>query len=366
MGAGIGGLTEAIALRQQGHNVSVYEQSRMAQEAGAAIHIAPNCNGLLQRLGINPRDHGSVELLGFTEYSASGELERLMDARPLNKMWQHSWDLIHRAHLHSALKELAISSEGKGKPVELHLNAGVQSVDPTNATVTLYDGTEEHGDVVVGADGVHSQTRKAIPGGDLNPFGSGKSAFRFLIPTKDIAADQTLALYLKHEGHLLMWIADDRRLVMYPCAGGTQMNFVAIHPSEESFVEAQGDSWQQMGSKARMLRIFEDFGEQVATLLNLVDESRLKVWTLLDMNKMPSFVHERLAILGDAAHPFLPRKSDIVRYSNVQIPTDNASRPSTRRCTSDRRRHVPCSGASSRNCSKRGRRASDGVPSSTL
>lgn len=308
-GAGIGGLTAAIALRQQGHDVSIYEQSRMAQETGAAIHVAPNCNGLLQRLGMNPRDHGSVELLGFTEYSASGELKRKIDARPLNKMWQHSWDLIHRTHLHNALKEMATSPKGKGKAVELNLNAGVQGVDPANATVTLFDGTEVQGDFVIGADGVHSQTRKAIPGGNIKPSGSGKSAFRFLIPTEQIAADPRLNVYLNDEGHLLMWIGEDRRLVMYPCAGGSQMNFVAIHPSEESSADADGDSWQQIGSKTRMLRMFQSFGENVAILLNLVDESRLKVWTLLDMDKMPSFVHQKLAILGDAAHPFLPRKS---------------------------------------------------------
>lgn len=314
-GGGIGGLTAATALRQQGHDVSVYEQSRLAQETGAAIHIAPNCNGLLQRLGVQPRDQGSVELLGFTEYNASGQLKRVLDARPLNKMWQHSWDLVHRSHLHSALKELAVSSEGKGKAVQLYLESSVQSVDPANATITLADGRTVQGDVVIGADGVHSETRKAIPGGKLNPFDCGKSAFRFLIPTKHIATDSRLAPLLENEGHLLMWTGEDRRIVMYPCDAGAQMNFVAIHPSGESSVAADGDAWQQTGNKTRLLRIFESFGEQVAILLNLVEESKLKVWTLLDMEKMPSFVNEKMAVLGDAAHPFLPRTLFLSRCS---------------------------------------------------
>ncbi|KAK3710906.1 hypothetical protein LTR37_009927 [Vermiconidia calcicola] len=307
-GGGIGGLCAAIGLRQQGHHVSVYEQSALAHEAGAAIHIAPNCNGLLQRLGLDPRQHGSVEFEGMTEYTPSGEVLKSMDLRAINhKMWQHSWELIHRAHLHSALKELAISPKGIGKPVELHLSNRVDEVDPSKASIHLSDGTEVEGDLVIGADGVHSKIRKAIPGGEKVPFDCGKSAFRFLLPTQSIAADEKTAPFLQNHNHLVMWIGTDRRLVMYPCVGGTQMNFVAIHPSEESAVDGGGDAWQQSASKGKMMKIYESFGESVAALLNKVDEP--KIWTLLDMDQMPHFVHGSLAILGDAAHPFLPHQA---------------------------------------------------------
>lgn len=306
-GAGIGGLCAAIGLRQQGHNVTVYEQSRMAQETGAAIHIAPNCNGLLKRLGLDTRKHGSVEMLGLTEYLPSGIEKFSMDTRPINRMWQHSWELIHRAHLHSALKEIALSSDGKGRPVALKLSSGVKSVDAATATITLAEGTTHQGDLVIGADGVHSKTRRAIPGGDLIPFDSGKTAFRFLVPTASIEADPVASTYLKHHGHLLMWVAEDRRVVMYPCNGGTLMNFVAMFPSAESSPDTDSE-WQQAGHKDKMLNIFSSFGESVIALLKLVDETSLKTWTLLDMEKMPKFIHENFAVLGDAAHPFLPRK----------------------------------------------------------
>lgn len=90
------------------------------------------------------------------------------------------------------------------------------------------------------------------------------------------------------------------------------MNFVAMYPSEESSSDTDRDSWQQEGSKSRMLKIFSSFGEQVLAILKLVDESKLKTWTLLDMGKMPTFVHERFAVLGDAAHPFIPRKLSLM------------------------------------------------------
>jgi 2-polyprenyl-6-methoxyphenol hydroxylase-like FAD-dependent oxidoreductase len=61
VGAGIGGLTAAIALRQQGHRVELFERSRFANEVGAAIHLSPNANGVLRRLGIQAEDFGAVE-----------------------------------------------------------------------------------------------------------------------------------------------------------------------------------------------------------------------------------------------------------------------------------------------------------------
>lgn len=62
-GAGIGGLTAAISLRRQGHQVDVYEQSLLANEVGAAIHMAPNATGILEHLGVDPRDSGAILLI---------------------------------------------------------------------------------------------------------------------------------------------------------------------------------------------------------------------------------------------------------------------------------------------------------------
>lgn len=62
-GAGIGGLTAAISLRRQGHQVDIYEQSQLANEVGAAIHMAPNATGVLKHLGVDPRDSGAIDLI---------------------------------------------------------------------------------------------------------------------------------------------------------------------------------------------------------------------------------------------------------------------------------------------------------------
>lgn len=66
--------------------------------------------------------------------------------------------------------------------------------------------------------------------------------------------------------------------------------------------------WQGTGSKARLLQIYKEFEPNARAILQIVDESQLKVWKLLDMENMPTFVNDRLALVGDAAHPFLPHQ----------------------------------------------------------
>lgn len=164
-----------------------------------------------------------------------------------------------------------------------------------------------------------------MAGTDIKPFSSGKSAFRFLVSYGKIRSNTQTERFVKREGCMSLWIGDDRRLVMYPCENNTIMNFVGIHPSElslstnhdgrlipialEVFPAKCYIGWNSGGSKQVLLDVYRDFGPTVASLLGLVDEKDLKVWTLLDMAQLPTWVNGKAALLGDAAHPFLPRES---------------------------------------------------------
>ncbi|KEZ43308.1 hypothetical protein SAPIO_CDS4752 [Scedosporium apiospermum] len=293
VGAGIAGLSAAIFLREQGHKITVLERSRFANEVGAALHIAPNSHGLLKRIGIYAHHINGTLMRSVTEYDMSNTLKRDVDLTENNKLWQHEWSLIHRVHLHEELKRRATSTEYHGYPVELRTACPVIEVDPASATATLEGGELVRGDVLLGADGVKSVTRSKLVGGDIKPKPSGKNAFRFLVPRQTALDDPVTRDFATRDGQLIIW----------------QLNFVCIHPREESqSAEIAEGEWNLSVRKDRLLEVYKDFHPSIVALLNKADADSLKVWELLDMDALPTWVEDRLALLGDAAHPFLPRK----------------------------------------------------------
>ena len=215
------------------------------------------------------------------------------------------WLLAHRVHLHDKLKRTAFDPEGDGVPAKLNLQSRITDVDPVAATITLENGDKITGDLVVGADGVHSVTRRKVPGADVKPFGSGKSAFRFLVPRNVALEDPKVSHLVQKHSQLTMWYGKDRRVVVYPTTNNELLNFVCIHPEKES--EA-GDDWNNTGNLGKMLEVYKDFPQDMLALLSKADPQTLKVWKLLDMEVIPHWTHEKLVLLGDAAHPFLPHQ----------------------------------------------------------
>ena len=215
------------------------------------------------------------------------------------------WLFAHRVTLHDALKKAATDPASAGPAATLHLGMGVADVDCEVGTITLKDGTKVSGDAIVGADGVHSVLRSHVPGGSVKPFGSGKSAFRFLISRQSARDDPRTKKFAETAGELFLIYAPDRRLVMYPTSDNTLLNFVCIHPESES--GGSGD-WNTESSVSKLLDVYADFREDFRALLEKADPKTLKVWNLLDMDVLPTWVNGRLALIGDAAHPFLPHQ----------------------------------------------------------
>jgi 2-polyprenyl-6-methoxyphenol hydroxylase-like FAD-dependent oxidoreductase len=241
------------------------------------------------------------------EYNATGELQREMDLTEANKRWQHPWLLAHRIDLHNNLKRIATAPTDAYGGIPLRKASRVSWVDAESATITLEDGTRLQGDVVLGADGVHSVTRHAIPSGQVNAKCGGKCAFRFLVSKEAALVDPMTAKLAQHPGELNIWYGADRRIIMYPTSKNTVLNFVVIHPEAESAVDSD-DTWGQQGNLEKMLHIFDGFDPCILKLLSKADPQTVKIWKLLDMDVIPYWYHHRLALLGDAAHPFLPHQ----------------------------------------------------------
>ncbi|EKG19946.1 Monooxygenase FAD-binding protein [Macrophomina phaseolina MS6] len=306
VGAGIGGLTAAIALRQQGHKVEVFERSRLLSEVGAAIHVAPNFTVILNRLGVFPEEFGGTEYRGMVLRDAQAEVQHKVLHGEERKSWQAPYWLVHRVDLHNALRNKATSKDGFGSPVTIHTASAVVDVDCTNATITLADGTTATGDVVLAADGVHSVAREIVTGGTYPTKTSGKCCYRWLLPQSVLNEDPELQALVGEPGIMTEIKGAGRRIVLYPCKNGQLMNCAAFVPVEEVGVIQKG--WNQSGNKEKLLQSFSGYAPQVLRFLEMAPEGSVAVWDLLDMPVLPTWVNGRVALLGDAAHPFLPCK----------------------------------------------------------
>ncbi|KAJ5604025.1 hypothetical protein N7537_006981 [Penicillium hordei] len=299
VGAGIGGLTAAIALRRQGHRVTIYERSKFAVEIGAGIHISPNCARMLHLLGLSVTNLQSVPLTAMKRYTPSEEPHDYVKTSPVAGA---PTVLAHRNTLHAALKELATTTEGSGLPVEIILNSRLVDLDVEKPSVTLSTGEEIIADVILCADGVNSWARSFIAPGHL-PKSYGMTCYRWLGPYQEMISDPQTAQY-SATGHMHEWRGYNRKLVSYPLADHKLLYYGAFVPNGRR--GASRLDWKQTGHKDDLIKAFDRFGPGVQRILHLSPGEQLMCWDLQDMEELPNWTRKCAALVGDAAHPLLP------------------------------------------------------------
>jgi len=129
-----------------------------------------------------------------------------------------------------------------------------------------------------------------------------------MVSRKEVLDDPETAHLVQDLGSVDMWHASDSKLVIYPCVNNEMLNFVCIHPDTlTSIGVSQG--WDQTVGKDTLLQVYKEYDPVVRKILAKADPETLKIWPLLDMETLPSWADHRLALMGDAAHPFLPYRA---------------------------------------------------------
>jgi len=291
LGAGIGGLTLAIALARRGATVTVLEQAPALAEVGAGLQITPNGSVVLEALDLGPdlRAIGTVlQAVELCDYRHGTRVMELNMATPRHGNRQ-PYLAVHRADL---VGMLAGAATGLG--VDLRFGHKVTAVDPGGAqpSVTLADGTTHSTEILIGADGVRSLTRQRLDRVGPPRF-TGQVAWRATIDRQRLNGRAVVP-------KARVFMGPGRHLVTYPLRGGQLINVVAVEERKNWVAEG----WTHPEDPAHLRAVFAGWAPEVGRLLQACDT--VFIWGLFAHPVANIWSQGNVGLLGDAAHPTLP------------------------------------------------------------
>lgn len=291
VGGGIGGLTAALALRQSGFDAHVYEQARVLREVGAGVQTSPNAVKVLHGLGLEEslRAVAVVPLsIDSRDWQTGEVLGRVPLAEAALARYGAPYYHLHRADLHDLLRA-ALGDE------QISLGAACVGVEQEGRQVIVHfeDGRSATGDVVIGADGIHSVVRGYVAGPDQAVW-SRQIAWRGLVPA---AVGQRIGLELRSHS---FW-GPRRQFVTYYVRAGELVNWVGNMQTDSDWRE---ESWSARGDRDEALAEYAGWHPQVRELIAHTDQ--VYKWALYDRPPLSEWTRGRAALLGDAAHAMLP------------------------------------------------------------
>ncbi|KAJ7679210.1 FAD/NAD(P)-binding domain-containing protein [Mycena polygramma] len=304
VGAGIGGLGAAIALRRNGHRVRIFEASQIKTEIGAGVGLQRNALRILHRFGYSSDNLKAADFDGLValdaKTGASTTLPWLIADSGENQAL-----FCHRSDLHDELKRLA-TGEGEGPPALLLLGSKVTACDTEAGTITLDNEKTVQGDLVIGADGVHSIIRASILGHTVAALPSSWSCFRCLFDASGVEEIPELNWLTEGINGARSVACRDggplRMFFMYKCRSGSLVNFVGFYTNSK---QAEPD-WKPTATREEMLETFHDFHPKFLRVLDLPAHTPTLKWQLRVTPLLPTWIRGRTALLGDAAHATLP------------------------------------------------------------
>lgn len=289
VGAGMAGLTAALALAKHGIRVHVIEQAPYLAQVGAGLQVSPNAARVLAKLGVLT----DLETL-WTEpqfiQMVSGHSLRKLASLPLGaaarERWGAPYGVLHRATLQNALAKAVQQNEY----CELVLARRFEQAD--KAAISALTGVTP--DLIIGADGVWSSIRNKIVNAPEPDF-SGNVAWRFTLPFESCPS-------FLDPSNVTAFLGPSAHMVAYPLREASVFNIVAIAAGINP-----GETWDAQASteqKRILLEQFKGWSNDILNMLRHIEQPRF--WPLYQVSDGAWQDGHFTALVGDAAHAMMP------------------------------------------------------------
>jgi len=305
VGAGIGGLTTALFLNKHGIDCEVFEQAPAIQELGVGINLMPQAIASFDEIGLLPVLEQSGVAPDHLFYRTGQGLTVWDEPRGRCAGLPYPQISIHRGRLQRLLYD-AIEARA---PAGVHVDRTFMSRHETGGQVEAHfvsasgERFAAKGDVLIGADGIHSQLRRILFPDEGLPRWSGRLMWRGTANRPKFGDGK----------HFVVAGSNDARLVLYPIAAGKTddtllTNWVFVHRAAEDGSPLYGrEEWQGRADRARCLKMLETFVIPDLDIHALASASE-NIWeyAMCDRSPLPRWSFGRVTLMGDAAHPMYP------------------------------------------------------------
>jgi len=296
-GAGIGGLTAALAIARHGLHVTVFDQAQRLEETGAGIQLSPNASRILIALGLGEQLRRHVvapEELRIMNARTARVLARAPLGAVAEKRYGAPYWVIHRGDLQAVLIDAVRVHPG----IVLNLGARVEDFALNEDGITVFARSAQHrvedrGVALIAADGLWSNLRRRL-GHRREPRFARRTAWRAL------ARADALMPELRAPA-VNLWFGTRAHLVHYPVRGGSLINVVAIVRDDW-----REPGWSAPGERAEILARYRTPMWSAVPRAILAAPEHWQKWALYDRPPLARWGKGAVTLLGDAAHPMLP------------------------------------------------------------
>lgn len=302
VGAGFAGITAAIECVRKGHKATILESYKSTNvQLGDVISFGSNSGRIFQRWPgvpekLAPICHNSPCLV-YRDWKGEHIYTQWWGTEEENFGKRYNG---HRGQIHQIIFDHAIS---QGVDIRLGQNVTEYFEDDAEAGV-ISNGERLVADVVLGADGVRSKARQLVLGYDDKPKPSGYAIYRAWLPSTEIAQNDLTKDLVVHGDTHTGWLGPDIHFLAASVKNGTEFSWVFTHKDERDVDEG----WAEPGDHEDACRILEGWDPAVHALVRMTPPEKLVDWKLVYRDPLPTWIspRARTALIGDAAHPFLP------------------------------------------------------------